>query len=342
MIGNRSGAIRAANGRPEVKLSRGACFLLGLVLAVSACTKRDPQSCLHHAIRWPKVQIATTHLRDQIYMLRTDGHGEDVPAGNITVLAGPDGVLMVDTGQLETAEKVLAAIRAVTSSPLRYVINSHRHGDHLCANAKMHGAGAEIIAQENVVPWLKAGNEYTPRPAPGGMPKTTYQESMSLHFAGEDVELFHPHKAHTDGDTIVFFRKANVMSTGDVFVNGTYPYQPASKGAGVTAVVAALERMLAMTDDKTIFVPGHGPVGNRADVQKFLAMLKDARARVLALKNRGTGVYSLWMVDPLEDLNAKWGKDSYYTGRDLAAWIYEDLNQSHEPEPTAAPSLKRP
>lgn len=325
-----------------MKFLRGACLLLGLVLAVSACTKRDPQSCLHHNIRWPKVQIATTRLRDQIYMLRTDGHGEDVPAGNITVLAGPDRVLMVDTGQLETAGKVLAAIRAITPSPLRYVIDSHRHGDHVCANAKMHGAGAEIIAQENVVPWLKAGNEYTPRPAPGGMPQTTYQDAMSLHLDGEDVELFHPHRAHTDGDTVVFFRKANVMATGDIFVNGTYPYQPASKGAGVSAVIAALERLLAMTDGKTIFVPGHGPVGNRADVQEFLAMLKDARARVLALKSHGKGVYYLWIVNPLGDLNAKWGNDSYYSARDMATWIYEDLNQAHEPEPTAAPSVKGP
>jgi glyoxylase-like metal-dependent hydrolase (beta-lactamase superfamily II) len=275
-------------------------------------------------------------------MLGTDGHGEDVPAGNITVLAGPDGVLMVDTGQLETAEKVLAAIRAITASPLRYVIDTHRHGDHLCANAKMHAAGAKIIAQENVIPWLETSNAYTPRPAPGGMPQTTYKESMSLHFDGEDIELFHPHKAHTDGDTVVFFRKANVMATGDIFVNGTYPYQPAREGAGVTAVIAALERMLAMTDEKTIFVPGHGPVGDRADVQELLAMLKDARARVLALKDQGLDRKAVRRRNPLKDLNAKWGKGSYYTARDLATWIYEDLSQPHELEPTAAPPVKGP
>lgn len=325
-----------------MKSLRGICLLLGLVLAISACSKRDPQSCLHHNVDWPRVQIVTTHLRDQLYMLRTDGHGEDVPAGNITVLAGSDGVLMVDTGQLETAGKVLAAIRAITPGGLRYVIDSHRHGDHLCANAKMHGAGAVIIAQENVMPWLKAGNEYTPKPAPGGMPQTTYKESMSLHLDGEDVDLFHPHKAHTDSDTVVFFRKANVMATGDIFVNGTYPYQPAREGAGVTAVIAALERMLAMTDEKTIFVPGHGPVGNRADMLEFLAMLKDAQARIRALKAEGMGKNRLWWDNPLADLNAKWGKDSYYSSRDMAAWIYQDLSQPHEPEPAAAPAAKAP
>lgn len=323
-----------------MKFLQSTGLLLGLALATSACTKRDPQSCLHHTVRWAKVEIATMHLRDQIYMLRTEGHGEDVPAGNITAFAGPDGVLMVDTGQLETSEKVLAAIRAITPNRLRYVIDSHRHGDHLCANAKMHEAGAEIVAQKNVVPWLKAGNEYTPTPAPGGMPQTTYQKSLSLRFNGEDVELFHPQKAHTDGDTVVFFPKANVMATGDIFVNGTYPYQPASKGAGVTAVIAALEQLLAMTDDKTIFVPGHGPVGGRADVLELLAMLKDARTRILTLKNQGKGRYYIWLADPLGDLNAKWGKDSYYTARDLAIWIYEDLNQPNGPDQNAAPAVK--
>lgn len=316
---------------------RVACLLLGLSLAVSACAKRDPQSCLHHTIDWPKVRIATTPLRDGLYMLRTEGHGEDVPAGNITVLTGADGVLMVDTGQLETAGKVLAAVRAITPGPLRYVIDTHRHGDHLCANAKMHAAGAEIIAQENVTPWLKEGNDYTPRPAPGGMPQTVYHDAMSLTFDGENIALVHPHRAHTDGDTVVVFRKANVVATGDIFVNGTYPYQPASEGAGVTAVIAALERLLAVTNDRTIFVPGHGPVGDRADVQELLAMLKDARARVLALKDRGKGKYMIWLLNPLGDLDAKWGRDSYYSSRELALWIYDDLNQPHAPEPAAAP-----
>jgi len=326
-----------------MKTLRNACLLLGLVLAVSACKQpRDPQSCLHHKIRWSKVQVVTTHLRDQVYMLRTDGGGEDVPAGNITVLAGPDGVLIVDTSQLETAEKVLAAIRAISASPLRYVIDTHIHGDHLCANAKMHAAGAEIIAQEYVRTWLEKGSKYTPRPAPGGLPQTTYQDSMSLQLDGEDVELFHPRRAHTAGDTVVLFHKANVVATGDIFVNGTYPFQPAGADAGVTGVIAAVERLLAMTNDKTIFVPGHGPVGDRADVQEFLATLKDARARILALKNQGMDLKTLKEVDPLKDLNAKWGKDSYYTGRDLAVWIYKDLSRPAEPGPTAATSVKAP
>lgn len=320
---------------------RGACLLLGLVLTLSACMyDNDPQSCLHHRIDWSKVKIATIHLRGQAYMLRTDGHGEDVPAGNITVLAGPEGVLMVDTGQIETAGKVLAAIRAIIAAPLRYVIDTHRHGDHLCANAKMNEAGARVVAHENIVSWLKEGNSYTPVPEAGGIPQTTYKESMSLRLNGEDIQLFHPHRAHTDGDTVVFFPKTNVMATGDIFVNGTYPYQPARKGAGVTAVIAALERMLAMTDDKTIFVPGHGPVGNRADVLKLLAMLKDAQARVLSLKTRGMNEKTLRRVDPLQDLDAAWGKDSYYTSRDFATWIYEDLKQAHEPEPAPAPPAK--
>jgi cyclase len=325
-----------------MKILRDAGLVLGFVLAVTGCTPRDPQSCLHHKIDWSRVQVATTPLRDQVYMLRIDGHGEDVPAGNITVLAGPEGVLMVDTGQLETAEKVLAAIRAITPSPLRYVVDTHIHGDHVCANAKMHAAGAEIIAQEYVRGWLTKGSKYTPVPAPGGLPQTTYQETRSLRLDGEDIELFHPHKAHTLGDTVVLFHKANVAATGDVFVNGTYPFQPASEGAGVTGVIAAVERLLAMTDDRTIFVPGHGPVGDRADVQDFLATLKDARARVLALKTQGMDLDAVTKRDPLKDLNAKWGKDSYYTSRDLAKWIYRDLDQPREPEPTAAPSAKAP
>lgn len=315
-----------------MRMFRGAVVVLALALALGACRKEP--SCNHRKIRWWQINSVATKVNDHIYMLRTQGSGLIV--GNITVLTGPDGVLLVDTGFKTTASQVLTAIRRITRQPLRYAIITHWHGDHACGASKLHDAGAAIIAQEKARARMIQGSDWTPPPPRGGVPQITYDDTMRLHLDGEDIELIHPPDAHTAGDTMVLFKTSNVIATGDIFVNGAIPFIPTTAVSGVTSYIAAMERLLSVIDDKTLIIPGHGPISRRSDVEKSLAMLKDARQRVAALKAEGMDLDAIQKLGPLNDLDPTWGRLTY-KAKDLTEWIYMDLSRDSTAPAAVAP-----
>jgi len=253
-----------------------------------------------------KVEIKTTDLGNKTYMLEGQG-------GNITVAVGSDGILMVDTQFSPLHDKIKAAVTKISPLPIKYVVNTHYHGDHTDGNAAFHKEGATIVAHDNLRVRLLAGttnlfngNKAAPAPA-DAIPTMTYQVGdMKLPFGGRTVELRHVINAHTDGDTWLYFPDANVLSLGDTFSNGRYPNIDWSNGGGIDGMIAANERYLSAGNEDTKIVPGHGSLATKQNLREYLAMLIEARARVKKLFDEGKSEQETIAANPLADLSKKW------------------------------------
>jgi glyoxylase-like metal-dependent hydrolase (beta-lactamase superfamily II) len=258
-------------------------------------------------VDWDKVQIKTTDLGNKTYMLEGQG-------GNITVAVGSDGIIMVDTQFAQLSDKIKAAIKAISPLPIKYIINTHFHGDHTGGNENFQKDGAIVVSQDNVRLRLAAGttNGTTgakfPPVAPGGLPKQTFVGgSMTLEVGGRKAELTHVNNAHTDGDTWVYFADANVLSTGDV-MNNNHRYQQVdfANGGDIRGMVRGTDAFLKISNDQTKVVVGHGPLGKKSDIAAYNAMAKTARERVEKLFNEGKSEAEVVAADPLKDLNMTW------------------------------------
>jgi glyoxylase-like metal-dependent hydrolase (beta-lactamase superfamily II) len=207
------------------------------------------------------VQIKTTHVAGNVYMLEGSG-------GNIGVSAGPDGLLMIDDEFAPLAEKIEAALNRINAGKLKFVINTHFHGDHTGSNPHF-GRLAPIIAQTNVRKHLKI----TPKTPDEALPVLTYDQSMSVHFNGEELELLHVPNGHTDSDTIITFTHSNVVHMGDQFFNGRYPNIDLGGGGSIHGYIHNVEQAIATINPTAKIIPGHGPLGNLDDLKKFRDML---------------------------------------------------------------------
>jgi glyoxylase-like metal-dependent hydrolase (beta-lactamase superfamily II) len=230
-------------------------------------------------------------------------YGTDLINGNTVALIGDEGVLLVDPGHPEMLRKQRAALPAMRDSRVRFVIDSHAHPDHACANGALFDEGAVIVGHSSIGKYYETSDAAPPR-QPGDTPQMSYDDEMTLRFDGERVRLIHPPRAHTDGDTITLFQRANVIHTGDLFVNGSWPYM---EGSSIDGYIAAHEILLRHSNDKTLIVPGHGPLARRADVEKSLQRMREARRRVAALIDEGLTVEKVVARRPLEDLDPFFG-----------------------------------
>jgi glyoxylase-like metal-dependent hydrolase (beta-lactamase superfamily II) len=205
-------------------------------------------------INFDTIAIQTVKLAEGVYVLMGG------PAqGNILVSAGPDGIFLVDSMYAQMNQKIVAALAAISNQPVRYVVNTHLHGDHTAGNAAMAQRGAVIVSHENTRKRM-AGQQTNPPPA-AAVPTLTYHDSLTLHFNGEEIYIYHPDPAHTDGDSIVYFRKANVMHVGDVPASLRYPNIGVNDGGTVEGMMAAGRQVMKVADANTRIVPGHlGPV----------------------------------------------------------------------------------
>jgi cyclase len=254
-----------------------------------------------------KVVVKTFDLGQHTYML--EGFG-----GNITIAIGQDGVIMVDSQFAPMHDKLKAAIAALTPLPVRYLVNTHLHGDHTGGNAQFAADGAVIVGHENMRKRLAAGwthnlSGVTTPPAPeAALPKKTYTDSTTLEVKGLTVQLAHPLNAHTDGDTYVYFPDANVLATGDAFGNRGYPNSDYLNGGNIQGMIAASEKFLSIIKDDTKVVPGHGPVSSKADVIAFHGMLVTSRDRMAKLIAEGKVMSEAeaQALKPFADLDAKW------------------------------------
>jgi len=254
-----------------------------------------------------KEEIQTSPLRDNLYLLTGIG-------GNIVVFAGADGTLIVDDEYRELSSKLMVAIEKITDRPVRFVINSHWHSDHTGGNEMLGKAGAVIIAHEDTGKHMLTDSVmslYGPQAAyaPAGRAKITYSASMQLHHNGETIDLIHPGRSHTGGDTVVFFREHNILMTGDIFVGFDYrpPYFDDLNGGSLEGTIAGAQAILGLINDKTVVIPGHGEVATRADLVAYRAGLIELRARIKAAIARGDSEDAVVASKPVGDF-ARAGK----------------------------------
>ena len=253
-----------------------------------------------------KAEITIESVRGNLSVLMGSG-------GNITVLTGTDGKLMVDGGIALSRVRIQAALDSISSAPLKYLINTHWHWDHTDSNAWLHGQGAIIIAQENTLKRLSVATrvedwKFTFQPPPAGaLPTVTFKTNKTIKFDGETIVMKNYGIGHTDTDIWVYFKKADVMATGDIWWNGYYPFIDNSTGGGINAIIRWANLTLAQVTDKTIIIPGHGPVGNRAQFVEFRDMLVNIRDKVARLKKQGKSIEEVVAAKPTAAYDAKWG-----------------------------------
>jgi len=248
-----------------------------LVLA-AVCLSRVAFPALAQDVDWDAVSITSPDV----------GGGIPVPSrrgGNIGLSTADAGALPVDAPSPPLTDKILAAVRSITSEPVRFVVNTHWHGDHTGGNENLGKAGSLIVAHENVRRRMNPAEfadlvGRSDQAAPEALPVVTFNHGVTLHWNDLTIEAVHAPTAHTDGDSIIFFRGANVVHMGDLFFNGAFPFIDVDSGGGIDGLIAAADRVVEATDDQTTVIPGHGPVTDRATLMKYAEALKMARGRI--------------------------------------------------------------
>lgn len=227
--------------------------------------------CLNIQCQKKEVKIIATKLTEQVYMLKGQG-------GNIGLFIGDDAVFMIDDQFAPLTPKILAAIKKITDEPVSYLINTHWHGDHTGGNENMEKEGALIVAHENVrkrmsVDQIIRGR--TKKAAPKtALPVITFSKDMMMHINNDAVFITHTHNSHTDGDAFVYFTNNNVLHMGDAYFQGKFPYIDLDSGGSIKGYISGIEKAILLTNDETQIIPGHGNISKRADLKKYLLMLR--------------------------------------------------------------------
>jgi glyoxylase-like metal-dependent hydrolase (beta-lactamase superfamily II) len=251
--------------------------------------------------------------------------------GNIGLSYGADGNIIVDDQYAPMSEKILAAVRAVDPDPIRFVVNTHWHGDHTGGNEAMGRRGAVILAHSNVrtrmssEQFIAALGDKVPASPAGALPVVTFEDGVTLHLNGDTLHVIHVPHAHTDGDSLVHWQKANVLHMGDTFFHRTsFPFLDLSSGGSIDGLIAAVDKGLASSNETTRIIPGHGPVASRADLAAYRAMLADIRAKVAAGIARKRTLAQIQAMKPA----ARYGMlDGFIKPDRFVAFVYESLTK---------------
>lgn len=278
---------------------------LYLAVALAAATPLAAQT------DWSKVEVKSQHVAGSVHVITGAG-------GNIGVSVGEDGIVIVDDQYAPLAPKIEAALDAISKLPVRFVINTHYHGDHTGGNEHF-GKAAPIVAHENVRERLAAGTTgwgRTVPPAPkDALPVVTFRDSVTIHLNGEDVRAVHFPHAHTDGDAVIWFTQSNVVHMGDNFFNGAFPVVDLDNGGSVAGIIAVAEKVASMIPSDAKVIPGHGPLGDRDALKRFAAMLRETSAAVAAAVAAGKTLDQIKSENILGPWGATWGNGYIKTDR---------------------------
>ena len=277
-----------------------------LVILVLTTLASDPASAQEED-RFKDVQIETVKLAEGIYMLKGEG-------GNIGVSAGEDGVFLIDDQFAPLTDRIKAAIAKISDKPIRFVFNTHWHGDHTGGNENLGKAGAAIVAHDNVYARMskenvmEAFNMKVPPAPKAALPVISFNDTVTFHLNGQEIHTRHYPHSHTDGDSVVHFRERNVVHTGDIFFNQSYPFIDSGSGGSIDGLIATVKDMLTWVDGKTKIIPGHGPVTDRKAMEAYLEFLVTVRSRIGDLVDEGKSMEEAVAAKPLADYDATLGK----------------------------------
>jgi glyoxylase-like metal-dependent hydrolase (beta-lactamase superfamily II) len=310
--------------------------------------RQQPQPPPQQQQDFSKVEIHALKVRDNIYMLVGSG-------GNITVQIGDEGILLVDTQYAPLADRIIAAIREISDKPIHYIVDTHHHADHTGGNVALRlagntvsggnmagairdsGVGAAIIAHENVLNRLSTDKSPQALPSSGWPTSTYFGAKKELYFNNEGIEILHMPAAHTDGDSIVFFRRSDVISAGDVFVTTGYPFIDIASGGSYAGIVKALDRIEDIVipvygqDGGTLVIPGHGRLSNLGDVLNFREMIIVVRDRIQEMIKAGMTVEQVKAAKPTFDYDPVYGSTTGFITTDgFVEAAYQSLKNPPE------------
>lgn len=341
----------ATHSRVRVWGRLAALFAASLIFGLTAAADKKPPAKPNAAA----VQPAGDGSKDELHLLKVQGNIYMLvgAGGNITVQVGKDGVLLVDTGLTPMAEKVIAAYKSLSDRPLRYIVNTHLHADHTGGNETVAKSGmtvaggnvvsdigasaanqAQVVAFQTVLDHMSGADGKDKPTAQGAWPTETYTTpERHIYFNDEGIQIIHIPNAHTDGDSMVFFRKSDVISTGDLFVTNHYPIVDLAHGGNIQGVIAALNRIIDIAipadlqEDGTLIIPGHGRLCDVADVVFYQEMVTIIRDRVQDMINKGMTLEQVQAAKPTRDYDPRYGATSgIWTTEQFVAAVYKSLS----------------
>ena len=311
--------------RPDVRHRFPAAFAVLLALASARSWAATPpwKVAGGFSTDYEHLTIEVKPLSKNVYFLHGSG-------GNTAALLGPEGTLLVDTELAAVAAKLKAALDTLKAGPTRYVITTHYHSDHAGGNSLFRKGGAVLIAQEQCRARLIQsqvilyGGWVSPAIPEEEAPTMTFSRILTLYFNGEEVTAMHLQPSHSDGDAVVYFKHANVVHLGDIYINGLYPIIDIGAKGTIEGYFPVIDEVLSRIDDRTIVIPGHGPVSNKRELQFYRDMLWTVRNRVSALVAQGKSLEEVIAARPSQEFDEAWASDR--VGPDgFAAMVYQSL-----------------
>ena len=295
-------------------------LLVFLTMLASSCLPAQED-------RFAGVEIKTEQVVPGIYMLVGAG-------GNIGVSAGEDGVFMIDDQFAPLTDRITAAVAALSDQPIRFLINTHWHGDHTGGNENLGKQGALIVAHDNVYERMSRDTEMevgafkqvVPAAPEAALPVITFNDNVTFRLNGEEIRAVHYRQSHTDGDSVIHFVNANVVHTGDIWFNGFYPFIDVSSGGSIDGVISSIRTLINLADDDTRIIPGHGPLGDKQGMQGYLEMLEAVRDRMNKLIAEGKSLEQIIELRPNADFDDAMGK-GFINPETFLQILYSDLKR---------------